>query len=73
MGDNLADQWALLTQRKCEGNETELVELVSVPGAGRGLRCSRDVGGGEVVLEDWAVVIGEGIYTLLQHNNVCLL
>ena len=45
---------------------------MSEPGAGRGLRCSRDVGGGELVLEDWAVVIGEGTQTLLQHNNVSL-
>ena len=34
------------------------MELVSIPGAGRGLRLTRDVGGGEILLEDRAVVVG---------------
>ena len=34
------------------------LELVEVAGAGRGLRLTRPVGGGEILLEDRAVVVG---------------
>ena len=51
---SLEEQWDVLTR----GNPGNLVELVDVPGAGRGLRCRREVGAGEVVFKDWPVVIG---------------
>ena len=54
MPTSLEEQWAVLTRN----NPGSLVELVEIPGAGRGLRCRREVGAGEVVLEDWPVVIG---------------
>ena len=50
---NLEDQWRLLTE-----DHSWPAVLVSVPGAGRGLRLTEDLGAGQVVLEDRAMVVG---------------
>ena len=50
---NLDDQWRLLT-----GDHQWPAQLVSVPGAGRGLRLTEDLEAGQIVLEDRALVVG---------------
>jgi len=54
MSPSLAEQWAVLSRNQ----PGSLVELVAVPGAGRGLISRRDLVAGEVVLEDLPIVIG---------------
>ena len=56
---DLSSDWATLTQRlrhhdhKSDDND-HTVSLVSVEGAGRGLRAERDLAGGEVMCRgDW--------------------
>ena len=53
---SLSEQWRLLTGDR-EASE-QLVSLVSVPGAGWGLVATREVGGGEVLLRDEALLLG---------------
>ena len=51
---NLSDLWKVLIRE----NPTPGIELVLVPGAGRGLVCKRELEAGEVVLVDQPIVVG---------------
>ena len=64
----LSEQWKLLN---C-GSSTSILELVNIPGRGRGLKVAREVEPGETLLVDKPLVVGKSKNSMSTATDILL-